>query len=111
MIELNEKEKNTLTRLMAQGLSKGEALVKMGKATRRVEEVKPTKKVTTRKPREVDPVRAWLMGFIAVPLKGCTKGVTPYTIEDLVSDGSKSIDFTVNGESYSLTLTKHKKKA
>ena len=65
MIELTPKEQDTLTRLMAQGMSKGQALIKMGKAVRKEVKVEPVKKAS--KPKEVDPVKDWLMRFITVP--------------------------------------------
>ena len=86
MIELTPKEQDTLTRLMAQGMSKGQALIKMGKAVRKEVKVEPVKKAS--KPKEVDPVKDWLMRFITVPLEG--------------------IGLTIEGESYTLSLTKHR---
>lgn len=108
MIELNEKEQKTLTRLMAQGLSKGEALIKMGKATRKVEDIKEVPKA--KKERPVDPIKDWFMGCVGVVLNGMVNNAEmPHEVSCVLRDGTKKFDITINGESYTLALTKHKK--
>lgn len=107
MIELNEKEQDTLKKLMAQGMSKGQALIKMGKAVRKEVKVEKVKKAS--KPKEIDPVKDWLMRFIAIPLEGAVDNKEmPYDVSCVMRDGTKAISLTIDGESYSLTLTKHR---
>ena len=107
MIELTPKEQDTLTRLMAQGMSKGQALIKMGKAVRKEVKVEPVKKAS--KPKEVDPVKDWLMRFITVPFAGMVGNqARPSEVSCVVRDGTKSIGLTIEGESYTLSLTKHR---
>ena len=107
MIDLTPKEQDTLTRLMAQGMSKGQALIKMGKAVRKEVKVEPVKKAS--KPKEVDPVKDWLMRFITVPLEGMVGNQEmPYEVSCVVRDGTKSIGLTIEGESYTLSLTTHR---
>lgn len=112
---LTETQKKEVKKLMAKGMSMAQAYDKLGLATK-VTKVdcateKPKKRATTPRERKIDPVKAWVINFISIPLKGCKKGVVDYEITDIVTDGAKTIDFMIDGESYTLTLTKHKKKA
>ena len=111
-IELTPQDEKELAKLMRNGYSKGEALVRMGKATPVYEVVtKPVKRTpANRKPREVDPVKDWLIGFLTTALEGCVgNSELPQDVTCVLRDGTKKIDLSINGESYSLTLTKHKK--
>lgn len=111
-IELTPQDEKELAKLMRNGYSKGEALVRMGKATPVYEVVtKPVKRTpANRKPREVDPVKDWLIGFLTTTLEGCVgNDAVKQDVTCVIRDGTKKIDLSINGESYSLTLTKHKK--
>ena len=86
---LTEDDCEKIAKMTRQGKSLGESLVALGKATR----------------------KDWLLRCVAIPLEGCVgnKDMT-YDVSCVLRDGTKKIDLTINGESYSLTLTKHKKK-
>lgn len=105
-IELNEKEEKELAKLRRTGLSKGEALIKMGKAVRVMVDVdaeaaKTAK--TTKKERPVDPDKSRLMDLL--------KGVLENDEDVLVFDvTNREIKFKTSDGVYSMTLVKHKSK-
>ena len=108
---LTEDDCEKIARMMKQGKSLGESLVALGKANRKIVDVKDDKKPKTKREVKIDPVKDWLLNFVAIPLKGCVGNKDMiYDVAWVSIDGTKKIDLTVNGESYSLTLTKHKKK-
>lgn len=108
---LTEDDCEKIAKMTRQGKSLGESLVALGKATRKVVDVKADKKPKAQREIKIDPVKDWLLRFVAIPLEGCVgnKDMT-YNVSCVLRDGTKKIDLTINGESYSLTLTKHKKK-
>lgn len=62
--------------------------------------------------RQKDEVKIEIISIVAQNLSRCTFGDDLNSIEDIsIVKPEKEITFTVNGEEYSITLTKHRKKA
>ena len=102
-IELTPQDEKELAKLMRNGYSKGEALVRMGKATPVYEVVtKPVKRTpANRKPREVDPVKDWLNDFLSTALERRIKNSElPQDVTCVLRDGTKRNDLTSNGDTY-----------
>lgn len=109
---LTEDDCDKIAKMTRQGKSLGESLVALGKATRKVVDVKADKKPKAQREIKIDPVKDWLIGFVKTALDGCVNNPNIHEkVSCVLRDGTKKIDLTINGESYSLTLTKHKKKA
>lgn len=109
--KLTEDDCKKITRLMAQGKSLGESLVALGKATKKFMVVEDKPKPKAKREAKIDPVKDWLIGFVKTALDGCINNpAINEKVSCVLRDGTKKIDLTINGESYSLTLTKHKAK-
>lgn len=106
-IELTEKEEKELAKLRRSGLSKGEALIKMGKAVRVIvdvnEEAAKTVKPTKKKERPVDPDKSRLMDLLKDTLES-DKDVLVFYVTN------REIEFKTSDGEYTMTLVKHKTK-
>lgn len=106
--ELDEKDCEKMERLMRQGKSLAESLVAIGKATRKVEQIKEPPKTKGKREVKIDPVKDWLITTLTKELESYigVESLKDIDITCVLRDGTKKIDMTINGESYSLTLTK-----
>ena len=106
-IELTEKEERELAKLRRSGLSKGEALIKMGKAVRVMVDVNAeaakTVKPTKKKERPVDPDKSRLMDLLKGTLESDEDVLVFYVT-------NREIEFKTSDGEYTMTLVKHKVK-
>lgn len=100
-IELNEKQKMELSRMMARGMSKGEALIKMGLAVKVEQKVEDLNLKPVKKGRPVDEDKVMLMGVLEEALKG-VDGVSVSNVT------GREATFTFGGANFTMSLVRHK---
>jgi len=86
------------------GRADWEPSIEEEKAMRKVTKLKVERKKTERKPREkvVNDEKVNIINTVYAALLGSAEEIT-------ISNAEKTIDFVINGASYSINLTKHRK--
>lgn len=86
------------------GRADWEPSVEEEKAMRKATKLKVERKKTERKPREkvVNDEKVNIINTVYAALLGSAEEIT-------ISNAEKTIDFVINGASYSINLTKHRK--